>query len=171
MKLLDHTIITSDGLAFDLEDPENANFDIEVIAHALSQIARFGGHARWKYSVAQHSVLVSFLVPEGDELAGLMHDAQEAFIGDVVSPLKRLLPEYIALEQRFESSLRRAFGFEVTPGVKAADHVAYLVERVVLFGMEPSPEIAGTNCHALIERMTDEAAAEAFLHRFNQLKK
>lgn len=61
---------------------------IDDIAHALSQINRFTGHTSKPYSVAEHSCRVSDLLPDGFRLAGLLHDAAEAYLGDMASPLK-----------------------------------------------------------------------------------
>ena len=86
------TVITLfDGSAMDLADPSNAPVDVNVLALVLSRLARFNGHTRQFYSVAQHSVFVSHLVPDDHALAGLLHDAAEAYVGDIASPLKRLL--------------------------------------------------------------------------------
>ena len=85
-------IQTYSGKRFELDEEINPDtIDIEDIAHALSQICRFGGHTRQFYSVAEHSVRVAhLLVDQGRavQLQGLLHDAAEAYLGDIVRPLK-----------------------------------------------------------------------------------
>lgn len=95
-----HWIQTYTGKAFDLENPRVEDICIEDIAHALSNLCRYTGHCKQFYSVAQHSVLCSLEAPDELKLAALMHDAAEAYVGDVSSPLKRLpgMGSYRALE-------------------------------------------------------------------------
>src|SRR4051812_16341267 len=87
-------ILLHNGDFFDFKDPRNHNYDIKAIAHALSNLCRYTGHSKRFYSVAEHCVLVSRLVDPRFAFEGLMHDASEAFCGDVASPLKKLLPGY-----------------------------------------------------------------------------
>ncbi|MEW6648186.1 MAG: hypothetical protein AB1450_13385 [Pseudomonadota bacterium] len=92
-----HTIETYTGLTVDLANPDPRTISADDIAHALSRIQRFGGHTNVPYSVAQHSVLVAEiahrLYPSPDgllERQALLHDAQEAYLGDMVHPLKTI---------------------------------------------------------------------------------
>lgn len=63
---------------------------LEAVAHALSQLCRFTGHTPYPYSVAEHSVLAArhWGTTREQKLALLLHDAHEAFFGDINSPLK-----------------------------------------------------------------------------------
>lgn len=116
-------------------DPRPGDFDINDIALSLSRICRFNGHVRvGHYSVAQHSVLVSRLLPPRLKLFGLMHDASEGYLGDIVSPLKRLFKEfYEPLEDGAMSAIAEQYGFigEFESGkvvVKRADTIMLATE-------------------------------------------
>lgn len=119
------------GGHFDYASPESSVYSIEDIALGLSHTARFSGQTNSPYSVAQHSVLVSRLVPPEHALAALLHDAAESFLCDIPKPLKNLLPQYVELEQRAEKDLCMRFGvkFPLHPCVKEADNKAFVTER------------------------------------------
>jgi uncharacterized protein len=121
----------STGEFFNFLEPDPALITIPMLAKALSQLCRFTGHTSEFYSVAQHSVLVSRLVPPELARWGLFHDAAEALIGDVSSPLKQLLPEYKTIERRVERCVWEALGLygPMPPEVKLADMSAILAER------------------------------------------
>lgn len=87
-------IRTYSGKQFSFEQISPDNICIEDIAHSLSQICRFGGHSHKFYSVAQHACLVAhILFDTSRDLAkwGLLHDASEAYLGDITHPLKTFL--------------------------------------------------------------------------------
>jgi hypothetical protein len=119
------------GGFFDYEAPERSRYSIEDIARGLSHTARFSGQTNRVYTVAQHSVLVSKLVPPEHALEGLLHDGTEAFLCDVPSPLKRMLPGYVELEKRAEADMCKRFGmkFPFHPSIKEADIRVFLAER------------------------------------------
>ncbi len=130
-------IETYTGLKFDLLEPRAEMVCVEDIAHALARQCRFLGHVKQFCSVAEHSVNVSWACDERDALAGLLHDASEAYIGDLVRPLKHgspLGPIYCEIEQRIDRVIAERFGISnLKPeSVVRADNEALLAERVQL---------------------------------------
>lgn len=167
-------IQTNSGVRFDLLVPSASMVHIGDIAHALSNLCRFNGHVREFYSVAQHSVHVSELVPKQIALAGLLHDASEAYLGDVTTPLKAMLPDYRMIEKNVMRAISRHFALvELMPAaVHYADKVALLTERRDLLtpcehgwgypeGIDPDPRT--------IHPMCPEEAKEAFMDRYYAL--
>lgn len=128
-------IMLSSGRVLDLFDPDPEVLDIQVIARALARLCRYNGHSKRFYSVAEHSVLVSSILPKDLKKWGLLHDAAEAFLGDVVSPLKRspLMAGYRQAEAVMEKEILRRFGVytrypEDAAWVKRADLAALATE-------------------------------------------
>lgn len=170
-------ILTNAGQYFPFDEPEKYNFRIDEIAHALSNLCRFTGHCRSHYSVAQHSVIVSHIVSPDIAMIGLLHDAAEAYIGDVASPLKRKLKEYKAIEERVEAALFKQFGipYPLPPEVKEADIAVMLAERRDL--MPPTqgrdevwPKCAVPLMARVIVPMSQPQAKQLFLNRYNSLR-
>jgi len=124
-------IQTFQGHDFYFDAPEECHIDIRDIAAALSKICRFNGHCQYFYSVAQHSVAVSNLVPPEDALAALLHDSAEAYVGDMTSPLKQLLPEYKVIEKRVATAVFNHFGipYPLPDSIKQADLQMLATER------------------------------------------
>ena len=134
-------IQTRSGRQFDFLNPTREQVFLPDIVLALAQINRFTGHTRFPYSVALHSVFLARALfrDTGDrELAyqGLMHDAAEAYVGDVAQPLKSLLPDYQRVEKRVEKLICEVFKlpFPVRRGlVKEYDRRIQRTERNILF--------------------------------------
>ncbi len=126
-------ICTYTGKKFYPLNPAFNDVDIEDIAHALANITRFTGHTKEFYSVAQHSVLVSYECDQNDALAGLLHDASEAYISDIASPLKSS-PEmkfYKIIENNIQNVVNTKFNLPILmpKSVKIAD-VKLLVSEI-----------------------------------------
>jgi hypothetical protein len=139
-------LLTATGKHFVYADPRPEMIDIRDIARALSREARFNGHASGFYSVAQHSIMVSNIVPEEYALEALLHDASEAYLKDIPRPLKALLPDYKAIEARVDAVVREKFGLPKQKSriVKNADLVLLATERRDLMPAdEPWPVLSG----------------------------
>jgi hypothetical protein len=136
--MTDTRIMLASGALFDLLDPAASAFTLHDIAHGLGRVCRFAGHTNRFYSVAEHCVHVARIVPVELGRAALLHDASEAFIGDVTRPLKALLPDYQRIENNIEDAIARRFlpGFDgnafKAPAIKAADMAMCMVEARAL---------------------------------------
>lgn len=116
------TISTASGTYFDYLHPELSEIAPQDIARGLSNACRFAGQGPF-YSVAQHCVEGSWLIEDRHAFEFLMHDAAEAYLGDVPSPLKQLLPDYKVIEARVERAIAERFGLPhpMPPQVKHMD--------------------------------------------------
>lgn len=171
---------TSLGIRFPLEYPCFTRITIGDLASALSKVCRFNGHTVGFYSVAEHSVIVSQNVPTEHRLWGLLHDAHEAYIGDIITPLKKVLfprgerrDEFDALKKRYHSAVARRFGLypdSPPPEVRAVDLRLLSDERAqVMTDMPESAAEWGNTAEPLgvnIRMLTPLDAEREFIDRY-----
>jgi hypothetical protein len=159
---------------FDLPDAELAKqIDIEDIAHALSNICRFTGHCATFYSVAQHSCLVSSLADDRLKLAALLHDASEAYLTDLATPIKQLCKDYVRLEQRIVGVIERRFNLshDLDGKLKHIDLVALSIERKHLLGTPPESwgYLPAAPAGSVVVPWTSRQSKQVFLRMFKEL--
>lgn len=157
----------------DLLAPHVSEFTIEDIAHGLAHTCRYAGQADGFYSVAEHNVLVS-RTAVGHEYAALMHDAAEAFIGDVTRPLKQLLPDYKRIEASVEAAIFARFAVEIpAAAVKEADLKVLAAEQAQIMpsGTDSWALRAGIEpADVVVERLPPPEAKERFLTCYHRLR-
>ena len=113
------------GHCFDPTAAEPTDLCIEDIAHALSLLCRANGHLHFFYSVAQHCLACQQEAAARSwsprlQLLCLLHDASEAYIGDLTRPLKRHLPAFYEIEEQLQKQIYTALGLAApTPGEEA----------------------------------------------------
>lgn len=155
-------------------DPRPEEIDIEEIAASLSKICRYNGHVKKFYSVAEHSVYVSRLVPEEHALTGLLHDATEYMLGDIVRPLKPFVPGYSVHEYKLWIAIADRFNLphEMPDCVKEMDTRILLAERDYLMADSGHDwGIEGEKPGIIIAGLSPAQAECAFLNRYRELTK
>lgn len=175
---------TYSGRAYHPLDPNPNEVDLIDIAHGLAYQCRFNGQCRSFYSVAEHSFWVSEIMytesgKPGAALAGLLHDAAEAYIGDMVRPIKRSLPRFYEIERLNMMAIYAGLKVPVEAGmetwaeaIKEADLVMLATERRELMSDPPMPWVAVERVEALDMRLfplSPEQAERKFIARFNTL--
>lgn len=171
-------MMTCTGRMFYPYDLRDEDFCIEDIAGALAKLCRYGGHCKKFYSVAEHSVIASRLVPKHMALVALMHDATEAYLVDMPRPIKVGFPQYKEMEAKLWSAIARKFKMpqEMPHEVEEADgHMLWHEMSVLLhplppgtqWGMgRPKPDVIRGD---LIKCWSWQDAERFFLSRFHEL--
>ena len=163
-------ILTYTGKRYYPDRPEELDVDIMDIAHALSNVCRYNGHLLDHYSVGHHSLIVSELVPREMALEGLMHDACEAYLPDMPSAVKAVLPEFVEYQERINAhvfkclGLNYPFGYEINwvDKVIRQNEMYYLGPEV---WNTPPPTAISYRVEAEIPKITKAK----FLARYNEL--
>jgi len=180
-RLLAHTSIgptigTITGHYFNFLEPETSVITIDDIVAGLSKCCRFAGQCEGFYSVAQHSVLASYLVPEGHALEALFHDASEAYTGDISKPLKNLLGDaFVRIEKGIEKAIFQRFGlpYPMNPCIKVADRILLATEQRDLMAKLRDDEWASIHgVKPMVQRihpMEHREAATLWLNRYREL--
>ena len=175
-------IVTFSGRMIRPLSPDPAQIDLEDIAHALSNQCRFTGHTREFYSVAQHSVLVSYECDPEDALWGLLHDATEAYVSDICRPVKRFT-EWGKAYEDVEVELMRAvgdafdlpdlkpddYGLSMPSSVKRADDLLLRTEMRDLMPDGVEDTLPGDTLEGELVCWTPKDAKLAYLERFYEI--
>ena len=144
-------IQTFTGRKFDVLNPRAEDVCWLDIAHSLAHQCRFNGHTKQFYSVAHHSVLASQHVPERFALRALLHDAAEAYIGDMPKPVKEQFPEFSIMEDQIMAAVHEAADLvpmrmlpfeeasEIDLWVSGIDNRLLMTERDQLMAEPPEP--------------------------------
>ena len=177
-------LTTFTGKQFSFIDPQLDMIDIADIAHHLAMICHWNGACRCHFSVAQHSVCVSRIVPRELQPWALLHDAAEAYCGDMTRPLKALLPEYKMIEKRVLRVIAEKFGlpWPEPPELKGYDDQILKIESTMY--MHPSEVLHDGRGHPVViadlmahqhlsavftMQMQPEAAELMFLSRYRRI--
>jgi len=169
-------IQTYSGGQFHILDPQQDEILITDVGHALAMLCRFTGHVRRFYSIAEHSVLGSRLVPAKDALWFLLHDASEAYLNDINRPLKHFTgvgSEYLPVEKIVMDAILHKFRLplEEPPSVKKIDNAMLFAEKEqLLVPMEWDSKWSDIKpADVKVKCWAPEVAEVEFLHRFYEL--
>lgn len=154
--------------------PRVEDIAITDIAHALSNLCRFGGHVDRFYSVAEHCVLLSTWADKENALSALLHDATEAYVVDLPRPIKYLLSEYRELESRAWVAISKRFDIDLIlpEQVKEGDNRILLNERNTFLSNAERWSIDDSGLLPLpvtVEGWSPVKAEKRYLERFFEL--
>ena len=158
------------GGVFNLSELDMASISPEQVAHSLSHINRFTGHAG-AYSVAQHCVLVAELLPPHLKLAGLLHDAHESVIGDISTPVKNLIgSERLGhIDNALLDSLDRLYCVDTRHELVHEADMTLLSAEASRFGLDIETPLSSRFDEPMIERWSPNKAEVRWLALFYAL--
>lgn len=182
------TILTASGRTPDLACLATHDVSLGDIAHALGHLVRFNGHTSRHYSVLEHSLLVERIAHQSgaspmERLCALLHDAHEAYIGDVASPVKALMGDaWRATEARIAHVVRKALGISTawlsySQRIHGYDMRALATERRDLMPHTPDDWLCLRGHPAIEPRIDSQRApahgelAETFVALYTELRR
>jgi 5'-deoxynucleotidase YfbR-like HD superfamily hydrolase len=183
-----NVVITASGRTLSLSDPDPKDVSIRDIACGLSRINRFSGATMLPVNVADHSLnVVRFLsqrkAPDEIQMLGLLHDAHEAYLGDITSPVRREIAAHVTFDvvqriaERLDQAIFKAFGIWHAASlgahawVRTADDAVFAAEwRDLIHPRCSSAAAAGDAAPFPIKPRSPDKAEEDFLKTFEQLR-
>ncbi len=170
---------TYTGVQFSPLEPEEKNIEIVDIAHALSLMVRGNGHLKYFFSVAQHSLNCYKEAKQRGysvrvQLALLLHDASEAYIADIIRPVKKYMPTYYEIEDKLQSIIYKKYlnsqlSDEEIKLVKTVDDDMLDWELDGLMSYELNKQKSALNSIPNFSERPFIEVEEEFLNAFNQL--
>lgn len=162
-------IRTYSGLYISIENPDPVSVFAIDIAVGLSREPRFAGHTKKFYSVAEHSIWCAQKIEElhpgypGLAFKALLHDAHEAYLKDIPTPLKQKLPQYEVLSEIHQDAIHRRFGVSLTQEDKR------MIKHVDMLALDWEVENKVLSWRGM--EFTDKSRIDLFIHHFVQLCK
>lgn len=170
---------TFTGKVFNALNPSSEMIDIRDIAKGLAYKPHFSGFSPKFFSIAEHSLAVEGMVALMDEkdyharLAALLHDASEAYTGDMIKPIKNLLPAFVMIEKKIQSAIYSKYGIKYEnygPDIKVSDNKVQEIEVLAFYrkatGLTPFENMV---VNKYIRYLTPDEALKEFLERFEWL--
>lgn len=175
------------GRLIDLQNPTIKDIYFDDIAWSLSGQIRYNRHIPLDYTVARHSIIMSYAVDEEHAMEALLHDAGEAYLSDVVNPLKKLFPEIEKMEDRITALIMKKYHpklviengeYKKSDAVARADHEIYVHEcwrfgrpdgEYIEYFAQAEEEAMLHNGLGVLEETGMAHDYHAFCHRFWEL--
>lgn len=156
-------------IKFNILNPTNEMIDIKDIAKGLAYKPHFSGFSPKFFSIAEHSLLVEKIVSEKNELdyearlVALLHDASEAYTGDMIKPIKNLLPNFRVIEKRIQKAILRKYNLpeSTMQEIKYADCLAQDWEADIFYGKFMN--------NKFLKFFPPDMAYQEFMNRFSWL--
>jgi hypothetical protein len=158
------------GTDVDLLTPQPKNILLQDIAYHLSKIERYNGACKFSVTVGLHSLMVADILPAELKPYGLLHDASEAYLGDVVGPLKDLLPGYQEIEGNLMRVILEKYGlrFPMPPEVKEADKAVLAAEMRQANGWHDLAQEIGHAAPVILYNLPQYVVFERLLSAFRK---